>query len=120
MVAQVAAILLLILGHDHLQRFFVARQVALWVAMVTAVVSGVDYYRRFNHVLTVRTGQALSRSLSRPDRSLGSRHLRLRIASTRFCASGQVLARLELLDQPLVVGQRLGRALAPSRATSPR
>ena len=27
-------------------------KVALWVAVITAVVSGVDYYRRFNHVLT--------------------------------------------------------------------
>ena len=27
-------------------------RIALWVAVVTAVGSGVDYYRRFNHVLT--------------------------------------------------------------------
>jgi hypothetical protein len=26
--------------------------VALWIAVITAVASGVDYYRRFNHVLT--------------------------------------------------------------------
>ena len=52
MASQVTAILLLILGQHHLQQFFVIGTVALWVAVITAVVSGVDYYRRFNHVLT--------------------------------------------------------------------
>jgi CDP-diacylglycerol--glycerol-3-phosphate 3-phosphatidyltransferase len=52
MASQVTAILLLILGQHHLQQFFVLGTVALWVAVITAVVSGVDYYRRFNHVLT--------------------------------------------------------------------
>ena len=54
MVSQVVAILLLILGHDHLQQFFVLGQIALWVAVITAVGSGIDYYRRFNHVLGSR------------------------------------------------------------------
>ena len=52
MASQVTAILLLILGQHHLQQFFVIGTVALWVAVITAVVSGIDYYRRFNHVLT--------------------------------------------------------------------
>jgi CDP-diacylglycerol--glycerol-3-phosphate 3-phosphatidyltransferase len=52
MASQVIAILLLILGRDHLQQFFVLGRVALWIAVVTAVASGMDYYRRFNHVLT--------------------------------------------------------------------
>jgi CDP-diacylglycerol--glycerol-3-phosphate 3-phosphatidyltransferase len=52
MASQVIAILLLILGRDHLQQFFVLGRIALWIAVVTAVASGVDYYRRFNHVLT--------------------------------------------------------------------
>jgi CDP-diacylglycerol--glycerol-3-phosphate 3-phosphatidyltransferase len=52
MASQVIAILLLILGRDHLQQFFVLGVVALWIAVITAVASGVDYYRRFNHVLT--------------------------------------------------------------------
>jgi CDP-diacylglycerol---glycerol-3-phosphate 3-phosphatidyltransferase len=51
MVSQVVAILLLILGRDQLQEFFVLGRIALWVAVVAAVVSGVDYYRRFSHVL---------------------------------------------------------------------
>ena len=49
--SQVVAILLLILGHDHLQQFFVLGRIALWVAVLTAVASGIDYYRKFNHVL---------------------------------------------------------------------
>jgi CDP-diacylglycerol---glycerol-3-phosphate 3-phosphatidyltransferase len=51
MASQVIAILLLILGRDQLQQFFVLGRIALWVAVVTSVVSGIDYYRRFNYVL---------------------------------------------------------------------
>jgi CDP-diacylglycerol--glycerol-3-phosphate 3-phosphatidyltransferase len=47
MTAQVVAILLLILGRDHLRGFFVLGQIALWVVVIAAVVSGVDYYRKF-------------------------------------------------------------------------
>lgn len=52
MTSQVVAILLLILGRDHLQGFFVLGRIALWVVVVAAVVSGIDYYRRFNNVLS--------------------------------------------------------------------
>jgi CDP-diacylglycerol--glycerol-3-phosphate 3-phosphatidyltransferase len=52
MVSQVVAILLLILGHEHLRQFFVLGKWALWVAVVAAVASGVDYYRKFSHVLS--------------------------------------------------------------------
>ena len=54
MAAQVTAILALILGHEHLQQFFVIGLVALWAAVITAVISAFDYYRRFNGVLTSR------------------------------------------------------------------
>ena len=47
MASQVVAILLLILGKDHLQQFFVLGQIALWVVLVTALVSAADYYGRF-------------------------------------------------------------------------
>ena len=40
MVAEVVAILALILGQDHLQQFHVIGTIALWVAMLTATVSG--------------------------------------------------------------------------------
>ena len=46
MVSQVIAILLLILG-DHVPEFAALGKIALWVAMITAVVSAFDYYRRF-------------------------------------------------------------------------
>jgi CDP-diacylglycerol--glycerol-3-phosphate 3-phosphatidyltransferase len=47
MLSEVVAILALILGQDHLQQFSVIGMIALWIAMVTATVSGIDYYRRF-------------------------------------------------------------------------
>jgi CDP-diacylglycerol--glycerol-3-phosphate 3-phosphatidyltransferase len=55
MVSQVVAILLLILGpvgREHLETLVLLGRIALWVAVVTAVASAVDYYRRFSHVLT--------------------------------------------------------------------
>lgn len=54
MASQVVAILLLILGRDHLHGFFILGQLALWVVLVTAIVSGLDYYRRFKDVLNPR------------------------------------------------------------------
>lgn len=47
MVAEVVAILALILGREHLGILYVVGPLALWVAVVLAVVSGVDYYTRF-------------------------------------------------------------------------
>jgi hypothetical protein len=46
----------LILGRDHAQQetarqFFLLGQVALWVVLVVAVMSGIDYYRRFNRLI---------------------------------------------------------------------
>ena len=50
MVAEVVAILLLILGNQF-WLFYVLGQVALWLVLATALVSAADYYRRFNSVL---------------------------------------------------------------------
>jgi CDP-diacylglycerol---glycerol-3-phosphate 3-phosphatidyltransferase len=48
MAAEVTAILALILGQvEDLQPLHVIGTIALWVAMITAIISGVDYYRRF-------------------------------------------------------------------------
>ena len=47
MISEVVAILGLILGQDHLQQFYIIGTAALWVALVTATISGVDYYRKF-------------------------------------------------------------------------
>jgi CDP-diacylglycerol--glycerol-3-phosphate 3-phosphatidyltransferase len=54
LVAQVAAILILILGKGHLQGFVVLGQVALWIATVTAIVSAVGYARRMNAIMSPR------------------------------------------------------------------
>jgi CDP-diacylglycerol--glycerol-3-phosphate 3-phosphatidyltransferase len=48
MVAQVVAILALILGDVYLPGLFVVGNVALWVVVVAALVSGADYFRRVN------------------------------------------------------------------------
>ena len=50
MLSQVIAILLLILGREYLQQFFILGQIALWVVVVTALLSAADYYRRFTQV----------------------------------------------------------------------
>jgi len=47
MLSQVVAILLLILGREYLHEFFILGQIALWVVVVTALVSAADYYWRF-------------------------------------------------------------------------
>jgi CDP-diacylglycerol---glycerol-3-phosphate 3-phosphatidyltransferase len=54
MAAEVTTILALILGDEYLPPLFVLGIAALWVSLITAVVSGVDYYRRFNHLLSQR------------------------------------------------------------------
>jgi CDP-diacylglycerol--glycerol-3-phosphate 3-phosphatidyltransferase len=51
MVTEVVAILLLILGRDLSPSLFILGIVALWVAVGIAIVSGVDYYRKFSHIL---------------------------------------------------------------------
>ncbi len=53
MVAQVVAILALILSHGR-PEFFVLGQAALWVAVLSALASAVDYFRRFNLFLAPR------------------------------------------------------------------
>ncbi len=51
MVAQVAAILILILGQGHLRSFSVLGQVALWIATLAAIVSAVGYARQTNLIM---------------------------------------------------------------------
>ena len=123
MVAQVVAILALILGTDHLHGFFVIGQVALWVVVVTALVSAADYFRRFNTILSPRVADfRLPRTrratpASADVRVSGSsaasawrRRRRLELGDP-LLRLAEILALLELLDQLLEVGQRLGLAL---------
>ena len=54
MVSQVTAILLLIVGGGPLPWLTPLGQAALWIVMLTAVVSAVDYYRRFQRLMNAR------------------------------------------------------------------
>ena len=54
MVAQVVAILALILAHGQHWPFWLIGQAALWVVVATALWSGADYFRRFNDILSPR------------------------------------------------------------------
>ena len=54
MASQVTAILLLILGWRPLPWLAPVGHVALWVVMVAAVVSAIDYYSRFQRMLNAR------------------------------------------------------------------
>ena len=54
MASQVTAILLLILGWGPLPWLAPIGHVALWVVMVAAVVSALDYYRRFQRLVNAR------------------------------------------------------------------
>src|SRR5688572_8480433 len=69
MVSQVVAILLLILGWERLPLLLLAGQAALWVVLVTALVSAFDYYRRFNRAMAGLTKLAdFSEAKARADR----------------------------------------------------
>ncbi|MCU1381859.1 MAG: pgsA [Acidobacteria bacterium] len=57
MVAQVVAILALILAHGQTWPFYWVGQGALWVVVITALVSGADYFRRFNEVISPRVAE---------------------------------------------------------------
>ena len=54
MASQVTAILLLILGWRPLPWLAPIGYAALWVVMLTAVISAIDYYRRFQLMLNAR------------------------------------------------------------------
>ena len=56
MVAQVIAILALILAHGQMRQFYLdwIGQAALWVALATALVSAADYFRRVSLVASPR------------------------------------------------------------------
>lgn len=73
LIAEVTAILVLILGQDHLQGFVVIGNYALWVAAVTAVISGVQYSRRFNDILAGRV--PLEPEAGRADSAPAQKHV---------------------------------------------
>ena len=71
MVAQVVAILALILARGDMNGFYAIGQGALWVAVVTALVSAVDYFRRFNLILNPRVANISVARDQRSDRKVG-------------------------------------------------
>jgi CDP-diacylglycerol--glycerol-3-phosphate 3-phosphatidyltransferase len=78
MAAQVVAILLLILGPDHIQGFFVLGHIALWVATIAALVSAFDYWRRFSGVMPKPSDPMAAASpdslRARPEAESSTRH----------------------------------------------
>lgn len=54
MIAQVVAILALILGHGGYRGLLLIGQAGLWVVVLSALVSAADYFRRFNVILNPR------------------------------------------------------------------
>src|SRR4051812_44745756 len=71
MIAQVVGILALILGRDQLQGFYVIGQAALWVVVVSALISGADYFRRINEILSPRVADIAIAREQRTDRKAG-------------------------------------------------
>jgi CDP-diacylglycerol--glycerol-3-phosphate 3-phosphatidyltransferase len=50
--AQVTTILLLILGQGHLSFLFPLGQIGLWIVLALALWSAIEYYRRFNRLIS--------------------------------------------------------------------
>jgi CDP-diacylglycerol--glycerol-3-phosphate 3-phosphatidyltransferase len=72
MVAQVVAILALILAHGQMRELYLIGQAALWVVVVTALVSAADYFRRFNAILSPRVSEfEVTRDRRTSDRKAG-------------------------------------------------
>jgi len=57
MASQVIAILLLILGWERVPALLVLGQAALWVVLLTAVVSAIDYYQGFQRAMVDRAAK---------------------------------------------------------------
>jgi CDP-diacylglycerol--glycerol-3-phosphate 3-phosphatidyltransferase len=71
MVAQVVAILALILARIQRVPLFVLGQAALWVAVIAALISAADYFRRFNALVNRRVADFTAAREQRPDRRAG-------------------------------------------------
>lgn len=73
MATQVVAILLLMLG-NQLRLLYVLGTIALWIVLIVAVVSAVDYYRRYSQVFMddkVENFEAARRRQAAPTRRAG-------------------------------------------------
>jgi CDP-diacylglycerol--glycerol-3-phosphate 3-phosphatidyltransferase len=70
MVAQVVAILALILGRFRMELVLIGNA-ALWVVVAAALVSAVDYFRRFNLILSPQVADISIARERRGDRKVG-------------------------------------------------
>ena len=70
MIAQVVAIVALILGKDHLQGFVIIGQIALWVVVIAALVSAIDYFRRFGSFLYPKAAEVVASEHPAPRRKI--------------------------------------------------
>jgi len=71
MIAQVVAILALILGHGRRTELMLIGNAALWVAVIAALVSAADYFRRFSLILSPRVADFTAARERRGDRKAG-------------------------------------------------
>jgi CDP-diacylglycerol--glycerol-3-phosphate 3-phosphatidyltransferase len=73
MVAQVVAILALILAHGRMRAFYLDRigEAALWTAVVMSLLSAADYFRRFTRILYPRVEPFAAARDQRSDRKVG-------------------------------------------------
>jgi len=73
MVAQVIAILALILAHGRMREFYLDRigQAALWIAVIVSLASAADYFRRFTRILHPRVAPFPTAREARTDRKAG-------------------------------------------------
>ena len=73
MVAQVIAILALILAHGRMREFHLDRigQAALWIAVIVSLPSAADYFRRFTRILHPRVAPFPTARDQRTDRKVG-------------------------------------------------
>ena len=71
MIGQVIAILALILSHGQQRELLLVGNAALWVVVVTALVSAADYFRRFDFFLVARVPPEKSGQVVKLDRKAG-------------------------------------------------
>jgi phosphatidylglycerophosphate synthase len=71
MIAQVTAILALILSRKDFPSLLLLGKVALWVALVAAFVSAVDYGRRFNVLLAAKPAPPAVTTGPKPESTRG-------------------------------------------------
>jgi CDP-diacylglycerol---glycerol-3-phosphate 3-phosphatidyltransferase len=73
MVAQVVAILALILAHGRMREFYLDRigQAALWIAVIVSLASAADYFRRFTRILHPRVAPFPTARDQRTERKAG-------------------------------------------------